>query len=143
MYFEKSGNKNRKITLSITLVILLTASVAISSSVVTKVAFAIDPITSCFIASGIANPAYLQSVQNFKNSLPNDQELTNLASAVKLGPVQNNQQLFDLLTNPGLTGAQQNQGETEIANLIVAAGFAEPQKEGLMGCITGVIKLNP
>jgi len=143
MYFEKSGNKNRKITLSITLVILLTASVAISSSVVTKVAFAIDPITSCSIASGIANPAYLQSVQNFKNSLPNDQELTNLASAVKLGPVQNNQQLFDLLTNPGLTGAQQNQGETEIANLIVAAGFAEPQKEGLMGCITGVIKLNP
>ena len=147
MYFDNVNRKIHKITFSITLAIILLAAASVtaisSSYIVTKVAFAIDPITSCFIASGIANPAYLQSVQNFKNSLPNDQELTNLASAVKLGPVQNNQQLFDLLTNPGLTGAQQNQGETEIANLIVAAGFAEPQKEGLMGCITGVIKLNP
>ena len=146
MYFKKGNNKkNHKTTFSITLAItlLVASSVGISTSVVTEDAFAIDPITSCFIASGIANPAYLQSVQNFKNSLPNDQELTNLAAAVKLGPVQNNQQLFDLLTNPDLTGAQQNQGETEIANLIVSAGFAEPQKEGLMGCITGVIKLNP
>ena len=143
MFTEKVNNKNQKIARSTTLAILLAAIVAISTSVVTKNAFAADPITSCFVASAIANPAYLQAVQNFKNSLPNDQELTNLAAVVKLGPVQNNQQLFDLLTNPGLTGAQQNQGETEVANLIAAVGFAEPQKEGLMGCITGVIKLNP
>jgi hypothetical protein len=119
---------------------LLAASVAISTSVVTKYAFAADPITSCFIASAIGNPVYLQAVQNFKNALPNDQELTNLAAAVKLNPVQNNQQLFDLLTNPGLTGAQKNQGESEIANLLTSFGFAEPQKEGVMGCIVTILK---
>ena len=146
MYFEKNNNKkNHKILFSITLaIILLVSSVAISiSAVITKDAFALDPITSCFAAEAVVNPAYFQSEKNFIDSLPKDKELTNLAAVVKLGPVQNNQQLFDLLTNPGLTGAQQNQGESEIANLITAAGFTEATKEGLMGCITGVIKLNP
>jgi hypothetical protein len=144
MYFDKGNyKKNRKITFPITLAILLVATVAISTTVITKNAFAADPITSCFAAEAVINPAYFQSEQNFVNSLPNDQELTNLATAVKLSPVQNNQQLFDLLTNPGLTSAQQNQGESEIANLLTAAGFNEATKEGLMGCITGVIKLNP
>ncbi len=143
MYFEKVNKKNHKIIFSITLAILFAASVAISTSVITKDAFAVDPITSCFAAEAVVNPAYFQSEKNFINSLPNDKELTNLAAVVKLGPVQNNQQLFDLLTNPGLTGAQQNQGESEVANLIAAAGFTEATKEGLMGCITGVIKLNP
>jgi hypothetical protein len=110
---------------------------------VTKNTFAVDPITSCFIANAIANPAYIQAKLNYDNSLPNDQELTKLATVVKIGPVQNNEQLFNLLTNPGLTGAQQSQGESEVANLLKAAGFAEPQQEDLIGCITAILKLNP
>jgi len=57
MYFEKGSKKNRKFAFSITLAImLLAASVAILTSVVTKNAFAADPITNCFIANAIINP---------------------------------------------------------------------------------------
>ena len=57
MYFEKGSKKNRKFAFSITLAImLLAASVAILTSVVTKDAFAADPITNCFIANAIINP---------------------------------------------------------------------------------------
>jgi len=57
MYFEKGSKKNRKFAFSITqAIMLLAASVAIFTSVVTKDAFAADPITNCFIANAIINP---------------------------------------------------------------------------------------
>jgi len=101
MFVEKiSKKKNHKITFSITLAIILFAvSVAISTSVATQNAFAADPITNCFIANAIANPAYFQAEQNFVNSLHNDQVLTKLSAQVGNGPIQNNVDLSNLLQN--------------------------------------------
>jgi len=84
MYFEKGNKKkNHKFAFSTTLVIFLVASVAISASIVPKNAFAqSDPITNCFIANAIVNPAYFQSEQNFVNSLPKDMLFTKLSAEV-------------------------------------------------------------
>jgi hypothetical protein len=72
--FSKIVSKieNHKFAFSITLAILLAVSLAISSSGITKNAFAADPITNCFIANAIINPSYFQSEQNFINLLPSD-----------------------------------------------------------------------
>jgi hypothetical protein len=115
MYFEKGNNKkNRKITFSITLaIILLFASVAISTSIVTQKAFAADPITNCFIANAIINPSYFQSEQNFINLLPSDKLFTKLSAQVGNGPIQNNAELYALLTNPNINhqNKDNNQGD--------------------------------
>jgi hypothetical protein len=142
MYFEKGNNKkNRKITFSITLaiIILFAATVVISISVVTKYAFAADPITNCFIANAIINPSYFQAEQNFVNSLPNDKLFTKLSAEVGNGPIQNNAELYALLTNPNINhqNKDNNRGdmEFEIANLLAAAGFAPLQQNGINKCI--------
>src|SRR6478736_2275623 len=131
MFVEKiSKKKNHKITFSITLAIILFAvSVAISTSVATQNAFAADPITNCFIANAIVNPAYFQSEQNFVNSLPKDMLFTKLSAQVGNGPIQNNAELYALLTNPNINHQNKDNNrsdmEFEIANLLAAAGFAQ------------------
>ncbi len=140
MYFEKGNKKkNRKIVFSITLaIILLAASVAISTSVVTQKAFAADPVSSCFILYAIANPAYFQAEQNFVNSLPNDQVLTKLSAQVENGPIQNNVDLSNLLQNPNLTLGSGKEIKKEITNLIAAAGFPSLQQTELVSCMNEI-----
>ena len=141
MYFEKGNDKkNRKITFSITLaIILLVASVSISTPIVTQKAFAADPITNCFIANAIINPSYFQSEQNFINLLPSDKLFTKLSAQVGKGPIQNNAELYALLANPNINhqNKDNNRGdmEFEIANLLAAAGFASLQQNGINKCI--------
>ena len=106
---------------------LLATTVAISTSVVTKDAFAVDPISSCFIANAIINPSYYQAEQNFINSLPNDKLFTKLSAEVGNGPIQNNADLSNLLQNPNLILGDQKEIQNEIANLPAAAGFAQLQ----------------
>jgi len=110
---------------------LLAATVAISTSVETKDAFAADPITNCFIANAIINSSYYQYSQNFINSLPSDKLFTKLSAEVGNGPIQNNAKLYALLTNPNINhqNKDNNRGdmESEIANLLAAAGFAQLQ----------------
>jgi len=135
MYFEKGSKKNRKFAFSITLAImLLAASVAILTSVVTKDAFAADPITNCFIANAIINPSYYQAEQHFINLLPSDKLFTKLAAEAGLNPPQNNADLYVLWQKEDLnlnTKAMNN----EIANLLAAAGFAQVQQNGINTCI--------
>ena len=102
IYFEKGNKKNHKFIFSITLAILLAASVTTSTCVITKDAFAADPITNCFVANAIINPSYIQAEQNFINSLPNDKLFTKLSAEVENGPIQNNAELYALLTNPNI-----------------------------------------
>jgi len=140
MYFEKGNKKNHKITFSITLAIILFAvSVAISTSVATQNAFAADPITNCFIANAIVNPAYFQSEQNFVNSLHKDMLFTKLSAQVGNGPIQNNAELYALLTNPNINHQNKDNNrsdmEFEIANLLAAAGFDPLQQNGINKCI--------
>jgi hypothetical protein len=115
MYFEKGNDKkNHKITFSITLaIILLVASVYISTPIVTQKAFAADPITNCFIANAIINPSYFQSEQNFINLLASDKLFTKLSAQVGNGPIQNNAELYALLTNPNINhqNKDNNQGD--------------------------------
>src|SRR3954469_17172142 len=141
MYFEKNNNKkNHKIPFSITLAtILLVASVAISISVITKDAFAADPITNCFIANAIGNPSYFQAEQNFINLLPSDKLFTKLSAEVGNGPIQNNVELYALITNPNINHNNKDHDqmdmENEIANLLATAGFAPLQQNGINKCI--------
>jgi hypothetical protein len=135
MYFEKGSKKNRKFAFSITqAIMLLAASVAIFTSVVTKDAFAADPITNCFIANAIINPSYYQAEQHFINLLPSDKLFTKLAAEAGLNPPQNNADLYVLWQKEDLnlnTKAMNN----EIANLLAAAGFAQVQQNGINTCI--------
>ena len=135
MYFEKGSKKNRKFAFSITqAIMLLAASVAIFASVVTKDAFAADPITNCFIANAIINPLYYQAEQHFINLLPSDKLFTKLAAEEGLNPPQNNADLYVLWQKEDLnlnTKAMNN----EIANLLAAAGFAQVQQNGINTCI--------
>ena len=140
MYFEKGSKKNRKFAFSITqAIMLLAASVAIFTSVVTKDAFAADPITNCFIANAIINPSYYQAEQNFINSLPGDKLFTELSAQVGKGSIQNNAELYALLTNPNINHQNKDSNrmdmEFEIANLLAAAGFAQLQQNGISECI--------
>ena len=139
MYFKKDDKTIPKITFSIMLAILLAVSVAISTPVITKDAFAADPITNCFIANAIGNPSYFQSEQNFINLLPSDKLFTKLSAQVGNGPIQNNAELYALLTNPNINhqNKDSNRGdmEFEIANLLAEAGFAQLQQNGINECI--------
>jgi len=141
MYFDKVNNKKiYKITFSITLAIILLASlVVIFTYVVTKDVYAADPITNCFIANAITNPSYFQSEQNFINSLPGDKLFTELSAQVGKGSIQNNADLYALLTNPNINHHNQDSNrmdmEFEIANLLAAAGFAQLQQNGISECI--------
>jgi hypothetical protein len=135
MFFEKvNKKKNHKFTFSITLAILLAASVAISASVVTKDAFAADPITNCFIANAIINPSYFQAEQNFINLLPSDKLFTKLAAEEGLNPPQNNADLYALWQKEDLNHDSKAMNN-EIANLLAAAGFAQLQQNGINACI--------
>jgi hypothetical protein len=138
MNFEKGNKKNYKFRSLITLATLLVASVAISTSVITKDAFAADPVSSCFILYAIANPAYIQAEQNFVNSLPNDQVLTRLSAQVENGPIQNNVDLSNLLQNPNLILGDGKEIKKEITNLIAAAGFPSLQQQGLDSCMNEI-----
>ena len=140
MYFEKGNNKkNCKFVFSITLAILFAVSVAISTSVATQNAFAADPITNCFVANAIVNPAYFQSEQNFVNPLPKDMLFTKLSAQVGNAPIQNNDELYALLTNPNINHQNKDNNrsdmEFEIANLLAAAGFPPLQQNGINECI--------
>ena len=135
MYFEKGSKKNRKFAFSITLAImLLAASVAILTSVVTKDAFAADPITNCFIANAIINPSYYQAEQHFINLLPSDKLFTKLAAEEGLNPPQNIADLYVLWQKEDLN-LNAKAMNNEIANLLAAAGFAQVQQNGINTCI--------
>jgi hypothetical protein len=135
MNFEKGNNmKNHKFTFSITLAILLATSLVISSSVVTKNVFAADPISSCFIANAIGNPAYYQAYQNFINSLPSDKLFAKLATQDGLNSPQNTADLYALLQKEDLN-LNAKAMNNEIANLLAAAGFAQLQQNGINECI--------
>ena len=135
MYFEKGSKKNRKFAFSITLAImLLAASVAILTSVVTKDAFAADSITNCFIANAIINPSYYQAEQHFINLLPSDKLFTKLAAEAGLNPPQNNADLYVLWQKEDLN-LNAKAMNNEIANLLAAAGFAQVQQNGINTCI--------
>jgi len=136
MYFDKVNNKKiYKITFSITLAImLLAASVAIFASVVTKDAFAADPITNCFIANAIINPLYYQAEQHFINLLLSDKLFTKLAAEAGLNPPQNNADLYVLWQKEDLN-LNAKAMNNEIANLLAAAGFAQVQQNGINTCI--------
>jgi len=135
MYFEKGSKKNRKFAFSITqAIMLLAASVAIFTSVVTKDAFAADPITNCFIANAIINPSYYQAEQHFINLLPSDKLFTKLAAEEGLNPPQNNADLYVLWQKEDLN-LNAKAMNNEIANLLAAAGFAQVQQNGINTCI--------
>ncbi len=119
----------------ITLAILLAATVALSTSGVTKDAFAADPITNCFSANAIANPAYFQAVQNFKNAIPNDQLLISVAANAHVNPPQNEAELYALLTNPNLIVDYKNDVKGAINSLLEGAGFAPLQLDALKTCV--------
>ena len=135
MYFEKGSKKNRKFAFSITqAIMLLAASVAIFTSVVTKDAFAADPITNCFIANAIIDPSYYQAEQHFINLLPSDKLFTKLAAEAGLNPPQNNADLYVLWQKEDLN-LNAKAMNNEIANLLAAAGFAQVQQNGINTCI--------
>jgi len=135
MYFEKGSKKNRKFAFSITqAIMLLAASVAIFTSVVTKDAFAADPITNCFIANAIINPLYYQAEQHFINLLLSDKLFTKLAAEEGLNPPQNNADLYVLWQKEDLN-LNAKAMNNEIANLLAAAGFAQVQQNGINTCI--------
>jgi hypothetical protein len=135
MYFEKGSKKNRKFAFSITqAIMLLAASVAIFTSVVTKDAFAADPITNCFITNAIINPSYYQAEQHFINLLPSDKLFTKLAAEAGLNPPQNNADLYVLWQKEDLN-LNAKAMNNEIANLLAAAGFAQVQQNGINTCI--------
>jgi len=135
MYFEKGSKKNRKFAFSITqAIMLLAASVAIFTSVVTKDAFAADPITNCFIANAIINPSYYQAEQHFINLLPSDKLFTKLAAEEGLNPPQNIADLYVLWQKEDLN-LNAKAMNNEIANLLAAAGFAQVQQNGINTCI--------
>jgi hypothetical protein len=113
---------------------LLAASVAIFASVVTKDAFAADPITNCFIANAIINPLYYQAEQHFINLLLSDKLFTKLAAEEGLNPPQNNADLYVLWQKEDLN-LNAKAMNNEIANLLAAAGFAQVQQNGINTCI--------
>jgi len=113
---------------------LLAASVAISTSVITKDAFAADPITNCFIANAIINLSYYQAEQNFINLLPSDKLFTKFAAEEGLNPPQNNADLYVLWQKEDLN-LNAKAMDNEIANLLTAAGFAQVQQNGINTCI--------
>ena len=100
---------------------MFATTVAISTSVVTKDAFAVNPISSCFIANAIINPSYYRAEQNFINLLPNDKLFTKLSAVVGNGSIQNNAYLYTLLTNPGIDDKQKNDALDEVSSLLTQA----------------------
>jgi len=140
--FAWKGNKkkNHTFAFSTTLAILLIAWVAIYASVALKNAFAqSDPTTNCFTANAIINPSFYQSVKNFINSLPNDKLYTKISAETENEPIQNNADLYALLTNQNINHQNRDHKwgnmEFEIANLLAAAGFLPLQQNGINECI--------
>jgi hypothetical protein len=64
---------------------------------------------------------------------------TKISAEVGNGPIQNNANLYALLTNPNINHQHRdhNRGDMkfEIANLLAAAGFAPLQQNGINECI--------
>jgi len=93
------------------------------------------PISYCYIANAIDNPAYYKAELYFSISLPHDQLLTKIAASLSLSLIQYNAYLYALLTNPGIDGKQKNDALDGVSSPLTAAGFALLQQQNISFCI--------
>jgi hypothetical protein len=143
MNFEKGNKKNRKITFSVTLsIMLLAASVAISISIVTKEALGQNPydtVNVCFKQNGsLQDQGYITSVGHFESAIHNDQVFVNVAKSINL-PLQSTVDLSVLIAKQNyLSEDNVNKIFDEIDKLLASSGFNADQQNNLDNCFGNI-----
>ena len=147
MYFDNVNRKIHKITISITLAIILLAAAslvtAISSSyIVTKKAFGqntYNPVKDCIDQNGSPQDQdYQGSRFDFDTGIPKDQVLISLAKSINL-PMQGTLDLSNLIQKQtSLSQDNANKLFPEISNLLASSGFTTDQQNNLYNCFINI-----